>query len=327
MESSVVSSRTFQFRRVLGSSWSVVRNNWLFLAIVAIVIHTTVSEIVQKFSEYSVNTFLFYFGENSDIINGDVDLLPFVNSFIIHFITIYIFFPIAATQVTFDTLDGSSPTIHSRGIFQHFQRARFVFRSESLFDSLRAFCIMIVQWTAYLMAFLSILIIGIFIICVEWFFYYQETHFSSFTEVADSVFVGSRILAPFLILSLIIFLPSFVVYLMVRWSVAVPTTVIENTRILKSLNRSWHLTFQCKAKIFLLFACFVVLNGLVSLAQIYFSLIDFILMGPGIQNVIGPKTILSFMSKGLDAVSSMLSAVIITVCYYFLRQSGMKTVP
>lgn len=331
MESSVVLNRTFQFRYVLWSLWSVARNNWLFLAIAAIVIHFVVSgvvsEIVQKFSEYFLNPLLFYFGESSDIINKMVNSLPSVSSFIIHSITIYIFLPVAATQITFDTLDDSSPMPHSRGIFQHFQRARFVRRSEFLFDSLRAFCIMMVQWTAYLTAFLFILIIGIFIICAEWVFSYQETPFFSFKEVARLIFVESRILAPFLVLSLIIFLPSFIIYLTVRWSVAVPTTVIENTKVLKSLKRSWHLTSQCKTRIFLLFVSFVVLNVLVSLVQIVFSVIIVLLIDPGTPNIISPETILSIMTKGLDAVSSMLSAVIITVCYYFLRQSGMKTGP
>jgi hypothetical protein len=119
-----------------------------------------------------------------------------------------------------------------------------------------------------------------------------------------------------IILIIVLFLIPFLIFLPIRWSVVVPTIMIENQNSIGALQRSWLLTSQNFKYIFLILIASLLFSYMAF--SIPETVILFAAQKFGFLNLIGSTISLAGIQLG-PLISIPLSMNILVVLYYDLR--------
>ena len=121
------------------------------------------------------------------------------------------------------------------------------------------------------------------------------------TDLPEYVIGAYLVLVAIISVILLVLLPLNIL----RFTLAVPVTVIENRTVLESLKRSWQMTVPCRIRFFLVFL----------MAELLILIGSFVLWLP-----------FTFFSDDplfwtYDLFGPTLTAIVLAVCYCYLRSS------
>lgn len=278
--------------QVIQSSWLIVRKNIPILRIVAVVTYLLAGKFFQELEEFIRP---FYEDEAcvrlaQDIsekipnrLKEDFAALPKFSTLAIG--ALYaIFLQVVVTQLAFDTLKSQQSSISPGRFAVRFQRAEF------FSDVLRVLGITMIL-SATLMG-------GMLLLLFIW-------------------HAGLLLLLPefgcaegFVMTMMVVFPP---LYLWMRWSLAIPVTVVENLSVWESLRSSWHMTRTCWIR---LGAVILGLSGLALLIvpPLVLSGLEHAGLSNALADILG-----RIVSWVFEAVALMFGVIVVSVFYYYLR--------
>jgi hypothetical protein len=176
--------------------------------------------------------------------------------------------------------------------------ARFQ-RVDFLFDVARSLGIILVIYAAVA---LSVAALGLAVFVFE-------------LEVFHFLHSVPWIRIPFMLGAVLAFLAAIII-ITVRWFVAIPATIVENAGVRESLRRSWRLTGPCWKR----------LVGLFVLVQVPFELVIPVL--DALAGLGADSSARSITEWGVLTIGrTMAGAVLASVCYDLLRNTGPRSDP
>lgn len=305
MGASTATHPTFLVRPVLASTWSLIKSHFALLCIVAVVLHFVawkfVGELQGSLVDYLDQTFrldlvslttgdMSGWLEDSELFAAVLQTLRDQGG--VGGLAYLILLQVAVTTLTFGAASRSQAERSSLRnghvlIAERFRRAEF------LFDVLRSLGILMVNLTTLAAGFAAFGL-ALFVFELKYF------HFLHSVDWIEVLYVLSVSLA---------FL-GFIVTITLRWLLATPITIVEDTGVLESVGRSWRLTRHCWKK----------LLGVICFAWLPTSL------AAGIVSALGGLDDASSLALTANwmflMIANTLSALLVSVCYYDLRASA-----
>lgn len=292
----------FLVRPVLVFAWALVKSHFALLCIVAVVLHFVAwkftAELQGSLVDYLDQTFRLDLvrlasGEMSGWLEDSELFVGVLRSVRdqggVGGLAYLILLQVAVTTLTFGAASRAQAERSSLGtghilIAERFRRAEF------LFDVMRSLGILMVN-VAMLAAGLAAFGLALFVFELEYF------HFLHSVAWIELLYV----------LSVSLVFLGFIVTITLRWLLATPITIVEDTGVLESIGRSWRLTRHCWKK----------LLAVISLAWLPIS------VAAGVISALGGLDEAASLALTANWMFSMiantLSALLVSVCYYHLR--------
>ena len=298
---------TFRVRSVLDTTCSVIKAHFGLLCLLAVVLHFVAWRFVGEFQSsllnYADEMFRLNLAglaggqapgwlEESEVAQRVFESLR--NQGGVSGLAYFILLQVAVTTLTFSgTAEAQAGERSSLGSGHALIAARFR-RAEFLFDVLRSIGILIVNLLV-LAAGLAAFGVALFVFEME---YFHLLHSVPWIELI-------------LVLSVTLAFVLFTATITLRWVLATPITIVEDTGVLESLGRSWQHTAPCWKKL---------LGTVVVLAWLPVVLVQGVLQAVGGLDDVSSSALAA--NWVFTMLSSVLSAVVVSVVYYHLRQTG-----
>lgn len=288
MASNTMSGRVLQVGHVLLSFWSVVRNNILLLSIVAIVRYIAAWKFSQEVEELVGTADIWksstkYIAEK--IPDKTKEFISVLMTDLMTGIPYLILLQVGVTTLTFDALKSQPARISPRQFAERFERVEF------LFDALRAFAILTIVLVVASVAVIFPLVVIAVIVAVPALL---------LPHAAEQIHKVA-----------VIPLAVLFWYIVLRWSLAVPITVVENLNVRESLISSWRMTRTCWIRIGVV--CF----GIYGLALLVLEGLECAGLW---SDTTGGAIIERMFSWFFSVIASTLSLVAVSAFYYHLRE-------